>query len=39
MTTRNLATALLAAAGIALLALAMLDWVGYSGFSISLLLR
>jgi hypothetical protein len=39
ITGRNLAAALLAAAGIALLAAAAFDWVGYTGFSVSLLAR
>ena len=33
---RNAVAALLAVAGLALLGLAALDWVGYTGFSFSL---
>jgi hypothetical protein len=36
---RNIVAALLATAGLALLALAALDWAGYTSFSISLLWR
>jgi hypothetical protein len=34
---RNLVTAALAAAGVALLSWAALDWVAYTGFSLSLI--
>ncbi len=36
---RNLVTAALAGAGVALLAWAAVDWVAYTGFSISLIWR
>jgi hypothetical protein len=36
---RGIVTILMAMAGLALLAAALLDWAGYTGFSISLLWR
>jgi len=36
---RGIVTILMAVAGLALLATALLDWAGYTGFSISLLWR
>ena len=36
---RGLVTILMAVAGLALLAAGLLDWAGYTGFSISLLWR
>jgi hypothetical protein len=36
---RGIVTSLMATAGLALLAAALLDWAGYTGFSISLLWR
>ena len=39
LSTRNMVTALLAIAGSVLLAVAALDWAGYSTFSISLVWR
>jgi hypothetical protein len=37
--TGNLVLSLLAVAGLSLLGLALLDWAGYTGFSLSLLWR
>lgn len=39
MNARNLAAATMATVGIALLVLAAFDWVGYAGFTLSLLGR
>jgi len=37
--TRNVVVALLAVTGVTLIGLAALDWVGYTGFSVSQLWR